>query len=302
MINVILKKDFKGTYAMGTGGTTTKGGGTTWDAQLMQGFGDVSAGLGGWAALEYRSQEAIKLSQRRGEPWAVTDYTPWGGNNLNPGAIEACAANPVIRGAPYLQSRAASTALAANNAFLNNNCDFARRNANQCQYDDTWSQIQPRSQNVNLIGNVTSRLGSDWSLSVTGSFFDQQSEQQWRPGTRSLPFASYAGVLTAGPNQIAQVGVNAVPSYTVPANYPGNPFGVPANVRAFSPISGVNQSHQPGDAVEPPRGAGDGHGVGLGHDGLGGLHECQAGADVQRLALYPEHVRGPERPGASATS
>ena len=30
----------------------------------MQGFGDVGAGLGGYVALEYRSQEAIKLSQR----------------------------------------------------------------------------------------------------------------------------------------------------------------------------------------------------------------------------------------------
>ena len=84
----------------------------------------------------------------------------------------------MIRGAPYLQRTTGSSALAANNAFLNSNCDLTRRNANQCQYDDTWSQIQPRSQNVNFIGNVTSRLGSDWSLSVTGSFFDQQAAQQ----------------------------------------------------------------------------------------------------------------------------
>ena len=79
---------------MRTGGTTTKGGGTTWDAQIMQGFGDVAAGLGGYAALEYRSQEAITLSQRRGEPWNVTDYTPWGGNNLNPGAVSSLARQP----------------------------------------------------------------------------------------------------------------------------------------------------------------------------------------------------------------
>ena len=36
--------------------------------------------------------------------------------------------------------------------------------------------------------------------------------------------------------------MNPVPSFTVPANYPGNPFGEPANVRAFNPISGINQS------------------------------------------------------------
>ncbi len=240
VVNVILKKDFKGTYALGTGGTTTKGGGTSWDAQLMQGFGDVSKGFGGWVAAEYTSQEAIMLSQRNGEPWATTDYTPWGGNNLNPGSIRS-AANPVIRGAPYLQSTTGSTALAANNAFLNSNCDFARRNANQCQYDDNWSQIQPRSQNINFIGNVAGKLPwSDWTGSFTASFTDGQSEQQWRPGT--VTFASSGGVLTAGPNQNVKVGVNPVPSFTVPANYPGNPFGAPANVRSFNPVSGINQS------------------------------------------------------------
>ena len=67
VVNIILKKDFKGTYVNAQGGTTTKGGGTTWDAQLMQGFGDVAAGLGGYAAFEYRSQDSIKLSQRDGE-------------------------------------------------------------------------------------------------------------------------------------------------------------------------------------------------------------------------------------------
>src|SRR4030095_1005769 len=122
VVNVILKKEFKGTYAMGTGGTTTQGGGTTWNAQILQGFGDGSAGRGGWVALACRSQEAIKLSQRQGEQWATVDYRPWGGNNLRPGTQGAtgAAANPVIRGAPYLQSTTGSTTLAANNAFLNN--------------------------------------------------------------------------------------------------------------------------------------------------------------------------------------
>src|SRR5258705_177502 len=35
VVNVILKKDFKGTNVNATGGTTTKGGGTTWNAQVM---------------------------------------------------------------------------------------------------------------------------------------------------------------------------------------------------------------------------------------------------------------------------
>src|SRR5205814_1630077 len=62
VVNIILKKNFKGTTVNATGGTTTKGGGTTWDAQILQGFGDVGAGLGGYVGLEYRSQQAIGLN------------------------------------------------------------------------------------------------------------------------------------------------------------------------------------------------------------------------------------------------
>ncbi|MCC6195969.1 MAG: TonB-dependent receptor [Burkholderiales bacterium] len=243
VVNVILKKDFKGTYAMGTGGTTVDGGGTTWNAQLLQGFGDVPGGFGGWVGLEYRSQEAIQLSQRRGEQWAITDYRPWGGNDLSPGTWgpNGASNNPVIRGAPYLQRTTGSTALPENNAFLNGNCDLARRNAQQCLYEDDWSQIQPRSQNVNFIAKLLGKIpGTSWTYDIAGSYFDQQSVQVWRPGT--ITFASFGGYTTAGPGQKPQVGVNAIPSFTVPATYPGNPFGAPANIRALSPINGINQS------------------------------------------------------------
>ena len=174
VINVILKKDFKGTNINATGGTTTKGGGTTWDAQIMQGFGDVGAGLGGYVALEYRSQEAIMLSQRNGEHWNVTDYTSWGGPNLNPGASSALIPLPAIRNAPYLRNPGASGSDPTRFAFLNSNCTFALMKANQCNYENDWGQIQPRTQNVNVIGSVTGRVANDWLLNVTASYFDSQ--------------------------------------------------------------------------------------------------------------------------------
>ena len=59
-----------------------------------------------------------------------------------------------------------------------------------------------------------------------------------------MPFASFAGFLTGGPNQAPKVGVNPIPNFTVPANYPGNPFGAPANVRATFPVDGTNRSQQ----------------------------------------------------------
>jgi iron complex outermembrane recepter protein len=231
VVNVILKKDFKGTNINATGGTTTKGGGTTWDAQILQGFGDVSQGLGGYVGLEYRSQEAIKLSQRDGEPWNVTDYTPWGGNDLRPGAKNANVANPLLR-TPYLQRTSGSANSASTFAFYPG-CDFDKRNANQCLYENNWGDVQPRSQNVNLIGNVTWRISNDWSLNFNAAYFDSQVTAHTNPG--AVPFGSFAGNTTGGPNLLPVVGVNAIPAFTVPANYPGNPFGAPANIRAILP-------------------------------------------------------------------
>ncbi len=77
-------------------------------------------------------------------------------------------------------------------------------------------------------------------LNLTGSWFDSQQTQIFAPGTVS--FASFAGALTGGPNQNPLTGQNPIPSFTVPANYPGNPFGVPANIRAIFPVDGTNRS------------------------------------------------------------
>ena len=132
VINVILKKDFKGTYAMGTRWHDHQGRRHDLGRPAHAGLRrrERRAGRIGRAGIPLAGGDQAQPA--RGERWAVTDYTPWGGNNLNPGAIQSVA-NPVIRGAPYLQSTTGNTALAANNAFLNNNCDFARRNANDCR-------------------------------------------------------------------------------------------------------------------------------------------------------------------------
>ena len=230
VVNVILKKDFQGTYAMATGGTTTKGGGTTWNAQLMQGFGDINSGLGGWVAGEFRKQDPIRLNQRQGEPWAITDYTPYGGINLNPGARNAAVPNPVIRNAPYLVNPTGGAARVSQQQL--------RPRETERKPVSVRRRLEPdpaAAQNINLIGNLTAKIpNSDWQLSLTGSYFVQESEQVWRPGT--ITFSAYGGALTAGPSQNVKVGVNAIPVFRVPASYPGNPFGVPANIRAFSPI------------------------------------------------------------------
>jgi len=240
VVNVILKKDFKGTYAMGSGGTTTKGGGTTWNAQLMQGFGDVGAGLGGYLAFEYRDQQAILLNQRSGAAWNTMDFTSWGGQDLRPGAKSGSVPNPILR-TPYLQNPAGSASNASTYAFLDSNCNFVARNANQCVYDNNWGQIQPHTQNVNVIGSLSWRLAQDWNLNLTASYFDSRAEQHGN--LEAMPAGSFGGITAIGPNQTPSI-KNRIPAPTfrVPASYPGNPFGVPANVRAVLPDQVGNTS------------------------------------------------------------
>ena len=93
--------------------------------------------------------------------------------------------------------------------------------------------MQPRSQNVNLILSVTAKVAPDWTLDIKGSYFDTEITQHTNPPVVS--FGSFAGYVTGGPNQAPKNGVNAIAAFNVPATYPGNPFGVAANVRALVP-------------------------------------------------------------------
>jgi len=232
VVNVILKKTHDGVIVSADTGTSTRGGGQTSSASVTAGFGS-SEGTNGYVALEWRKQNEIKLSQRSGD-WTNLDWTGLGGNNLNPGAVNSTTSTPRTA-TPIFQIPGSSTN-AANTAFAPG-CDFASWKASNCQYQNTWAQIQPASQNVNLLGRLNTRLGADWDMSITASLFDSKGQQVRRPA--NLATGSYAGNTTTGPNIIPAV-VNALSTFTVPANYPGNTLGVPANVRGIMPLSDFN--------------------------------------------------------------
>jgi iron complex outermembrane recepter protein len=230
VVNVILKKSFTGTGLVVDAGTTTKGGGETVHASVTQGFGAANEKYNGFVALEYRHQEQIKLSQRSGD-WANFNWTGQGGQDLRPGAVGGGVTQPYLL-TPYLQRRGASTTNPANFAFLDSRCNLAMRNANQCVFEDTWSQIQPQTQNANVLASLTTRFGDGWQLNLTGSYLDSQSQNVIRQ--TNVPAGSFAGNTAIGLGLTPSI-VGAIPVFTVPASYPGNPFGVPANVRAILP-------------------------------------------------------------------
>ena len=157
-----------------------------------------------------------------------------GGRDLRPGARNSIVTNPVTR-TPYLQNPALGSTAGAY-AFLDGGCDFARRNANQCVFTNNWAQLQPTSENLDLLASVSTRLSGDWVLGVKGSYFDSKAQQTVRPS--SIPAGSFAGVTAIGPGLAPSiVGVFEPGTYTVPAGYPGNPFPRAVNVRAMVPDS-----------------------------------------------------------------
>ena len=231
VVNVVLKKSFTGTSVTAEGGGTQHGGGATRHVSLIKGFGDDAAGKSGYLALEYRHQDQVKLNQRSGE-WTRFDWSGQAnGQNLSQGAKNDFVPNPVTL-TPYLQSTTGSTSQASSFAFLDNRCSFAARNANQCTYANDWAQLQPTSENINILGSFTAALNDNWDLNVKGSVFDSKQQQGRRPSI--VPAGSFAGNTAIGPG-ITPFIANAIPSFTVPASYPGNPFGAPAIVRALVP-------------------------------------------------------------------
>ena len=232
VVNIILKKSFTGTGLVLDGGSTTKGGGTTWHASIMQGFGTPADNYNGYIALEYRKQDEIKLSQRSGD-WTNFNWTGQGGNDLRPGAYAPNAGvSQPYELTPYLQNRGQSVNNAANYAFLDSRCNFTAMRNQECVFQDTWAQIIPETQNVNVLGRFSAKFGAGWEMVLTGSYFDSQAQQITRQ--TNVPAGSFVGNTVIGLNVTPHISA-PIPAYTVPANYPGNPFGVPANIRAIVP-------------------------------------------------------------------
>ncbi len=101
VVNIILKKSYKGFGITANAGTTQHGGGNTVYASAVGGF-QLDGGHYGFVAAEYRHQDQITLSQRSGKSWTNFDWTGQGGQNVSPGAKSANNTNPFIQ-TPVLQ-------------------------------------------------------------------------------------------------------------------------------------------------------------------------------------------------------
>lgn len=243
VVNVVLKKSYDGTNITAETGTSHQGGGKTSHVSLIHGFGDLQKdGYTAYASAEYRTQDPIRLDQRAGKDWTTRNWEPKGGLNLLGGATNILNPLPSTL-TPYLFNNANGVLDGNGNVDTNNPANFsyypgcaglAAMQAGKCTYTNTWSQLQPKTENLNILASVTKKLGADWQVNVKASMFE--SKTQVVGGHAAYPNQSYAGNTALGPN-IAPMQVGVIPDFSVPAGYPGNPFNGPANI--YGLVNGI---------------------------------------------------------------
>ena len=223
VVNVILKKNFSGAQFTADAGTTSHHDGTTEHLAGIWGVGDLgSDGYNAYLSAEYRHQDNIVIGARSGT-WTQLNWIPQGGGNVTPGAGSlptALVPWPLSPGGYIVGPNSTSY---QNSTFLpGSNCNPTKMAADQCTYQNSREQIQPQTGNLNLLGRITKNLGGDWQAIVTGSLFRSEAEQVGaynNTGTPSSPIADISYGYGLNPSA-------TVYSITVPANYPGNPYGV----------------------------------------------------------------------------
>jgi len=241
VVNIILKKNFVGTTLSAESGDSTEGGGTTSHASIIHGFGDYDTdGYNAYVSLEARHQDSITYNQRAGDgPWQNLNWAPLGGVNRTPGVITPQNPTPATL-TPYLTNPNVPFSGAANSSyFYPGSCgSYATLAAGSCAYQNPNAEISPRTQNINFLASFTKKLNDGWKLDVKASLFDSKAEQ-FAPGGTAGGLQTYPSsfnpltAVSAG-NAPTSVG-STISAITVPANYPGNPFGVPALVNGVIP-------------------------------------------------------------------
>ncbi|MFZ6679313.1 TonB-dependent receptor plug domain-containing protein [Undibacterium sp. Tian12W] len=242
VVNVILKKNLVGTTLSAETGTTSQGGGSTTHATFSHGIGKLDQdGFNSYISVEYRKQDPIYYTQRRDAGlWQALDMSAYGGANKALGVVTPQSTAPTVL-SPYLLNPNVKRVAGADNSaafafFPGTVCgSYSQLASGGCAYDDPFKQLQPKTENINILGSYTKNLGQDWKVNIKASLFE--SKATLPQGFSNFP-SSYATQLEmvsgVAPHYVAGT---AIPSIRVPADYPGNPFGVPAIVRG--PIPGA---------------------------------------------------------------
>jgi iron complex outermembrane recepter protein len=249
VVNIILKHNFKGATVTAEEGWTSEGGGQTGHFSVVGGMGNLDTD--GWNAYfnyEYRHQEPILITQRQNKgQWSQFDWQSQGGSTKQPGILSpqnGITQPPTI--GPYLTNPADPTSTPQTATYFpapagagSNWCaSYAMLNSGACAFINPFAQIQPRTQNNNYTASFTKKLGEGWTAHIMASYWDSQGQQYpsyfANTGLNAFPTSATPLVaVSAGvPPHIIIPGISSI---TIPANYPGNPYGAPAIVNGIIP-------------------------------------------------------------------
>lgn len=251
VVNFILKKNYSGTSVTAEGGSTTEGGGSTEHFSLMSGIGNLADdGYNAYINVEYRHQDAITIDQRQGDGlWSSYNLSGIGGSNLTPGVITPFNPIPITRGTVYLTNPNVAGFTQAGSYFYNTpikpnsnysgSCTYTTLTSTTgCPFSNPQADIEPATHNLNILGSLTKKLDGDWKVDLKLSMFETAVEDfRGDSATQRLTSfpKSYGGEAAGAPGVTPFVVGPFISAMTVPASYPGNPFGVPARVRGIIP-------------------------------------------------------------------
>jgi iron complex outermembrane receptor protein len=234
VVNIILKKEITGVHVLAEQGWSQHGGGGTEHVALSAGTGDLANdGFNAYVTAEFRQQGTITLAQRSDEPWGNTDYSRIGGLNLTPGAPNVLNAGFPGTITPYLVNPNTNAV-----EFLGTGCNATELAAGQCTYASPQRLLAP-TRGLDLLVGVTKEFNGGWEVKFRGSVFDSSGQQNG--ATVNNPYSNYPGSSFGG-NVSNPIGgtptpaIGSIANYLVPANFPGNTFGVPAYLEGAIPV------------------------------------------------------------------
>jgi iron complex outermembrane receptor protein len=231
VVNIILKKSYTGTEFGAEAGTSQKHDGTTEHLSGISGIGDLASdGYNAYVAVDFHHTDQILATSRTGGFTNLDFSNVPNGLNTTPGAF----------GNPNIAYPASLTGYLINPGTQNKDgsypnglpgqaflpgCSAAQQQLQGCAFHFRGLQIQPATGQTNVLAKLSKTLGPDFTTSVTVSLFNSKAEQVGGYPSTSL---GTGGVQTiaVGPGSLAHP--ISYPVYTVPANYPGNPYGAPA--------------------------------------------------------------------------
>jgi iron complex outermembrane recepter protein len=243
VVNVILRKEYQGFHVTAETGTSSHWDGTDEHVGFIGGMGDLASdGYNWYVSGDFRHADQILASSRSGL-WDNLNWAPWGGFNRTPGAPADQSTIPYPASITGYLLNPGVTGPAV--AYLPG-CDATSQALGDCEFNAPGAQLQPADTNIDILAKFTKELAGNWELSLQTSWFDSKSEQV-ASYNGDISYGGGTGYANGGLTNIGLApgslpNVITYPVVTLPASYPGNPYGVAAPLIYDFPELGMTQT------------------------------------------------------------